>query len=92
MRMAKGGQLRGRVTEEQLIGVLDQVRRAGLDGQELTFESGRGERARPRQGGGQEQWEDCGTSDCILVPRDPDSSPQFSRKNRAMDSDDDFDL
>ena len=25
MRMAKGGQLRGRVTEEQLIGVLDQV-------------------------------------------------------------------
>jgi programmed cell death protein 5 len=25
MRMAKGGQLRGQVSEEQLIGVLDQV-------------------------------------------------------------------
>lgn len=28
MRMAKGGQLRGRVTEDQLIGVLDQVEAA----------------------------------------------------------------
>lgn len=26
--MAQGGQLRGRVSEDQLIGVLDQVRRA----------------------------------------------------------------
>ncbi len=28
MRMAKSGQLRGRVTEDQLIGVLDQVEAA----------------------------------------------------------------
>lgn len=30
MRMAQGGQLRGKVSEDQLIGVLDQVRSSRL--------------------------------------------------------------
>lgn len=32
LRMAQGGQLRGQVTEDQLIGVLDQIERAEAGG------------------------------------------------------------
>lgn len=57
MRMAQGGQLRGKVSEDQLIGVLDQVRlsRWSFRTRELTDISGLRSRRQRRGGAGEEE-------------------------------------